>query len=295
MPCSRFATSWSAKPGWGASHKNSSSETDGGDDAEKPQGASRRRRLIHLFPRGREGHAAVGLRAHRARQARAQRAALAAERTARELARMRDEHAALRLDLALIRLQRVLARKYRPDQPRVPRGEDGAGRFADEGGGGGGGSGRVRLAQGDRLQGYAVDLREEEARGGHTIREHVAKSENYLLNRVREWQVSATRKGDLAEGLAAGSFTSLDSATRLVNSTLAQNRTIVDQVASGALPATRVDAQFGSETGYQAYAPTERAQPYMRKTFGVGVVIRHDRRSERGFGIISAFPRNINR
>jgi hypothetical protein len=81
----------------------------------------------------------------------ARRAALAAERKKRELARLRCEHASLRLDLALIRLQRVLARKYRPDQLRVPRGEDGAGRFADEGGGGGSSSGNKPASKPLRL------------------------------------------------------------------------------------------------------------------------------------------------
>jgi hypothetical protein len=112
---------------------------------------------------------------------------------------------------------------------------------------------------------------------------------------VRREQAEVIDKRRFADGLAVGSFTSLDSATRLVNSTLAQNRTIVDQVASGALPVKRVEAQFGSVTGYEAYAPTERSQPYMRDTYGVGVVIRHDPLSGKGFGVISAFPRNINR
>jgi hypothetical protein len=140
-----------------------------------------------------------------------------------------------------------------------------------------------------------VDLREEDVRGGHTIRDHVAKSPDYLLNEVRREQVETTKTRNFAEGLAEGSFTSLDSATRLVNSTLAQNRPLVDQVASGAVPVRRVDAQFDSVTGYQAYARTERSQPYIRDTFGVGVVIRHDPRSEKGFGVVSAFPLNINR
>jgi hypothetical protein len=61
----------------------------------------------------------------------ARHAALAAERKTRELARLRAEHAGLRLDLALIRLQRLLARKYRPDQPRVPAGEPGAGQWTN--------------------------------------------------------------------------------------------------------------------------------------------------------------------
>jgi hypothetical protein len=52
----------------------------------------------------------------------ARQAALEAERKDRELARLRCEHAAIRMSVALIRLQRSLARKYRPDQPRVPAG-----------------------------------------------------------------------------------------------------------------------------------------------------------------------------
>ena len=225
----------------------------------------------------------------------AHRAALAAEQKARALARLRDEHAGLRVSLALIRLQRLLAQKYRPDQLRVPRGQDGAGQYADEGGGSGGRSDRTRLAQGDRLQGYSVDLREEEARGGHTIREHVAKSEDYLLNRVREWQVSATRKGDLAQGLAVGSFPSLDSATRLVNSTLAQNPASLAPVASGALPYDTIHQGFSSPTGYEAYAATERSQPYIREANGVSVHIRHDPLSSRGFRVLTAFPSNRHR
>jgi hypothetical protein len=106
---------------------------------------------------------------------------------------------------------------------------------------------------------------------------------------------AATRKRDNASGLAVGSFSSLDSATRLVNSTLAQNEVLVGQVAHGTLPVKRVDAQFDSITGYEAYAPTERSQPSMRETFGVGVVIVHDPGSEKRFRILSAFPINRKR
>jgi hypothetical protein len=211
----------------------------------------------------------------------------------RALAQVRAELASLGLDLALIELRRALSVKYRPDQPRVPAGNGHeSGRFAD---GGGSGSGRVRVAQGDRLQGYAVDLREEEARGGHTIKDHVAKSPDRLLDRVREEQLAATRKRDLGTGLAVGSFPSLESATRLVNSTLAQNQILVDQVARGTLPVKKADAEFDSATGYEAYAPTERSQPYMRETFGVSVVIGHDPRSEKRFRVISALPINKRR
>ena len=61
----------------------------------------------------------------------ARHAALAAERKAREIARLRDEHAGLRLAHALIRLQRLLAKEYNPKQPRVPAGQPGGGQWTD--------------------------------------------------------------------------------------------------------------------------------------------------------------------
>jgi hypothetical protein len=64
----------------------------------------------------------------------ARHAGLAAERKARELARLRDEHAGLRLAHALIRLQRLLAKEYNPKaaprarRPARGRAVDGRGR-----------------------------------------------------------------------------------------------------------------------------------------------------------------------
>jgi hypothetical protein len=101
-------------------------------------------------------------------------------------------------------------RKYSPSQPRDDRG-----RWTSDGG--------TQLAQNDR-SGYPVDLREERQLGGHTIEEHVAKSEGYLLNRVQQQALSTTRRGEYSDGLRVGSFTSLEAANKLVNSTLAQNK-----------------------------------------------------------------------
>jgi hypothetical protein len=57
----------------------------------------------------------------------ARRARLKAEHTQSELARLRDEHAAIPLSFAFIKLQRVLGRKYDPNQARVPAGQPGSG------------------------------------------------------------------------------------------------------------------------------------------------------------------------
>src|SRR5215211_5731464 len=64
----------------------------------------------------------------------ARQASLRAERQRRELTGMMCAHASIRLSLALVKLKRVIDRKYRPDQPRVPAGNPGAGQFTDGGG-----------------------------------------------------------------------------------------------------------------------------------------------------------------
>src|SRR5437870_329737 len=92
------------------------------------------------------------------------------------LQQMRCDLAALNVQLKLCKLAHLL-RKYSPSQPRVPAGSPDARQWTS-GGGGGGGEGdsaeagddaQIELVQGDSLQGYPVDLREDEARGGHTI------------------------------------------------------------------------------------------------------------------------------
>jgi hypothetical protein len=88
-----------------------------------------------------------------------------------------------------------------------------------------------------------------------------------------------------------GSFPSLEAANRLVNSALAQNQQLVEMVASGRLQREFITAQFSSRTGIEAYAPSIRAQHYIRDTYGVGVVIVHDPRSRNGFTVQTAYPR----
>jgi CDI toxin RNase A-like protein len=208
-------------------------------------------------------------------------------------------------------------RKYRPDQPRVPAGNPDGGQWTGDGGGGritanigaqrptgGGGAGgddpRVisdatpdntwkpgaRYAQGDRLQGFPTDLRENQ----HVLEQHV-RSRNYVLQRAQEIADAAARKGDRFVGLVpAGSFSSLESATKLVNSTLAQNQAIVDQVARGTRLRETIEARFSSPTGYEGYVARTHAQPVLRETYGVRVIIGHDRRAAHGYRIITAYP-----
>jgi hypothetical protein len=216
-----------------------------------------------------------------------------------ELLNMRCALAALDVELKLCRLIYLL-RKYSPGQPRAPAGSPEGGQWTSGGGGGGGtdgnadadGDAQIQLIQGDPLQGYPVDLREDESRGGHTIEGHVGKSDSYLKTELQEMARKRQERDEEVKGLRVGSFTSLDSATKLVNSTLSQNSEVVNRVARGEEARDSVSAIFDSPTGYEAYLPGPYSIPYMRDTYGVGVVIVHDPRTSRGYRVQTAYPRN---
>jgi hypothetical protein len=224
---------------------------------------------------------------------------------------MRCALAAPDVELKLCRLIYLL-RKYSPGQPRVPAGSSEGGQWTSGRGGtgeasdgvsdasgeepsssdGGGldADARVQLAQGDTS--YDVDLSEQERLGGHAISRHVAMSENTLVARVLELGQRITARGDWFTGLSEGSFTSLDSATELVNATLAANREAVNAVARGEARSEFVEARFDGRTGYEAYLPDPNSAPYIRDTNAVSVYIRQDYRSPNGFRVQSAYPRN---
>jgi hypothetical protein len=200
----------------------------------------------------------------------------------------------------------TLLAKFNPDQPRVPGGNPDGGQWtsgAYAGSAANADEGRVltdenpdelvpgaQYAQGDRLQGYPVDLRDEDNRGGHTIERHVAKSFEYLTARVQQEARLIVERGDGFEGLSVGSFSSLDAATRLVNSTIAQNRTLVDAVTNDTSRAELLTARFSSITGYEAHLQTFHSRPNIRHTYGVGVFIVRDPKSDKGYRVQSAFP-----
>jgi Bacterial CdiA-CT RNAse A domain len=149
----------------------------------------------------------------------------------------------------------------------------------------------AQYAQGGR----PIDLLEEQQLGGHAIEGHVGKSQEFLLGRTRELAVSAERKGDFVDGIRVGSFSSLEGANKLVNATIAQNPGKIELVTSGRSPREELVGRFDSVTGYEAYARTERSQPYIRDTDGVMVVIIPDRRAEKGYRVDSAFPVRFGR
>lgn len=93
--------------------------------------------------------------------------------------------------------------------------------------------------------------------------------------------------------LREGSFSSLEAANKLVNSTVAQNQDTVALVAAGLLPRAELDAQFASPTGYEAFLRTGVSAAYIRPTYGVRVIVVPDPTSARGYRVHTAFPVNF--
>lgn len=196
--------------------------------------------------------------------------------------------------------------KYKPDQPRVPSGSPAGGQWTSDNATSSS-STRVnearvqsdrnpdelykpgaQLAQNGKQSSEPVRLEEEELRGGHTIEAHVNRSEEALKAQALEALVANPK----AQDSRSGSFSSLATANKLVNSTLAQNADVVGQVVSGIRDRAIAISQFASVTGIEAVAPNARSEPYIRQTYGVGVVIIHDRYASRGFRVLTAFPTN---
>jgi HK97 family phage portal protein len=169
--------------------------------------------------------------------------------------------------------------KYSTDQPR-----DEIGRWTT-----GGGSGGTRVAQGDRLSGYPVDLREEDRRGGHTIDQHVNVSYEALAERVQRAADAAVEQGDEFRGLSIGSFTSLDAATKLVNSTISENSDAIESFLQGSDPIAAIEKRFEAPTGYEARLDRRNSKPYVRDAYGVRVILLRDG-SGKGYNVRSAFP-----
>jgi hypothetical protein len=229
--------------------------------------------------------------------------------------------------------QRLEEAKYSPDQPRIPKTNPGGGQWTRVGGGSGqspspgvarpmgnvdigagssetdglfnlGGTGTDSANVSDSVlkvvaadesgQRYSVNLQEEEDRGGHTLRDHVGKTDSYLIG-VMNADYKRTVSGNLEITEfrdAEGSFATREQANDHVNQLLKLERDKVDQVASGAVKRLKLESRFGSVTGYEAFRPNGDSDPYIRDTYGVRAVIINDSRSPRGYTVRTAFPVN---
>ena len=189
--------------------------------------------------------------------------------------------AALKIEVAYIRCESTL-RAFNPAQPRIPAGNSNGGQWTAGDGSGGSpanvGSGLVFVGNQDGGR-YRVDLRQEEDRGGHALREHVQKTDDDMMQRVHRehWDslfVSAGRQRD-------GSFSSIEAANDFVNRTLENNIPQVDAVAEGRQDEAFITHRFGYRTGREAYRK-DGNPAYLRDTYSVGVNIVHSSNRVRG-------------
>ena len=222
--------------------------------------------------------------------------------------------------------RRLEEAKYIPGQPRVPAGNPRGGQWTDRSGGQGSGTslaqpmGNVELGDvsesselgdlfqikpdeapvigeqvaGERQRGYPADLLEERELGGHAIEGHVRKSEEALSARAQREALSAEKDGP-GEGFRVGSFSSLEAANKLVNSTLDKNRDKIDLVTSGQSSRETLRAEYPTITGKEAYVRNANSQAVIRDTYGVVVVIVPDGRVQKGYRVDTAFPVNFGR
>ena len=232
----------------------------------------------------------------------------------RVLAELRAEVNELRAALARRRLEEA---KYSPSQPRVPSGNPRGGQWTDRSGGQSTGTspaqpmGNVDIGDvsgssevgdlfqikpddtrvdGVQLAGEPIDLLEQEQRGGHAISEHAGRTYDDLKSRARENAQNILDRGDDFRGARVGSFTSVQSANRLVNSTISDNQDKIDQAMRDGEPGVLISKSFKSPTGYEAYLARAHAEPVIRNTFSVEVLIRPDLGSARGWRVHTAYP-----
>ena len=152
----------------------------------------------------------------------------------------------------------------------------------------------VKIAASDNPRFYTPVLEEEDDNGGHTLRRHTERTDSSLIDWLNaKWQRVQTGNLEITEyPEAEGTFRSREEANDLVNQVLKRNTDTVDQVAAGKLKDATLQERFGFVTGREAYRPNGDSDPYIRDTYSVRVVIRHDTRSWRGYRVRTAFPVN---
>ena len=212
-------------------------------------------------------------------------------------------------------------KRFNPSQPRVPAGSADGGQWTGGGGGvaaaaenssdessdtgsdGDGGEGGDAGDQGggaesgeDPKRKPHVSLDEEEGgnHGGHTLRDHVGKSDQQMSDELlrRRERFLTPRLEVTRFAVAFGSFDSNESANDFVNRVLEAKADEVKRVSDGRELKKILDYRFGFVTGSEAFVINTRETPLIRPTYEVRVVIIHDRKAENGFRVETAFPVN---
>ena len=224
---------------------------------------------------------------------------------------------ALRVRTKFARFVLLYKAGFDPDQPRVPAGHPDGGQWTGTGASRFGpsvdssafdaefsdtaretdGAEEFDLAIIDGPRQYSVDLDEQEAQGGHTLRRHVRKSKEELIARLREIQPQIDHDAfgyTVYSEDAIGSFVDKYQAIDFVNRTIRANKPIVDRVSRGELKEKAIQLRFGHVTGKEAFRrlgiSTQRL--YIRPTYAVRVVLVYAPHTKRGYRVKTAYPVN---
>ncbi|MCW0002221.1 hypothetical protein OE766_28915 [Pararhizobium sp. YC-54] len=207
----------------------------------------------------------------------------------------------LRLMIAAATVQALLRKaNFNPDQPRVPAGEPGGGRWTDDSGSTGGFDDTLTFISEIPPHRYTIDLRQHENYyGGHAIARHVGKTDAELLDRVNTPDV-VIRLGwlgpvkELQVGGQAGTFLSLVDANDFVNLVLNNpaNNWLVQKLEGGDFTELKLFQRFGYRTGKEAFRSTKHSSAYIRPTYAVYVLLRPDPQKQGKFRIVTAYPTN---
>ena len=134
-------------------------------------------------------------------------------------------------------------------------------------------------------------LDHEGVNGSHTIERHVGKSDSYLLTKINESYGIGPFKIGLNE---ASTFSSLESANKLVSSVLSASQAEIEVFLQSEGNTLVINRFFGSATGRVVYRTGGNLFRPGRVSFGVGnsvrVVIRRNESFINGFNVHTAFP-----
>lgn len=143
-----------------------------------------------------------------------------------------------------------------------------------------------------RAQVQLVQDKTDRLLNDHIIRDHVAKTDEELKARIRAEQFPGLFRTFGRD--RNGSFDSIESAKDFISQTIANNPGDVSRVANGELNDSFLTWRFGYHTGREAIMDPPGSEIRMRPTYEVGVFIVHDQRSDFGYRVVTAFPRNFN-
>ena len=126
--------------------------------------------------------------------------------------------------------------------------------------------------------GVRVDLRRDEARGGHTIARHVGRTDAQLQERLRRERIAA-----------ASTYPDLETAERIVALALAENARRVQRWVDQRGPRSNLAIRYRARDGLPTGRMLRRGDEASRDVTGAVVVLRW---RDEGHYVLTSYPEN---